>query len=131
MHGSNCASHSGTTIYCVPGTILLLSRVIRPPEPSSWHPSIHASERQDQSFNRVRTTGSPVTNVFNQTDGKPRPRHPHIQMDTHSHILTNLELFLKAQDYKQLLQVISLIHRQEAGVRQGGRGTILPTSSVL
>lgn len=32
---------------------------------------------------------------------------------------THVELLLKAQDYKQLLQVISLIERQEADMGKG------------
>lgn len=36
----------------------------------------------------------------------------------HPHMCANLELFLKVHDYKQLLQVINLIERQEAGVGQ-------------
>lgn len=31
----------------------------------------------------------------------------------HLHIHTNSELYLKSQDYKQLLQAVSLVERQE------------------
>lgn len=65
-----------------------------------------------ENFSGIRTCFL-NDNIFNQTDRKPLCKVHH-----HPYIRTNLELFLKAQDYKQLLQGISLIEIQEAGVAQ-------------